>query len=543
MQIHPDLILYNARVLTQDAAKPRAQAVAIHQGNILAVGDNLTILALRDANTRTINCDGKTLLPGLCDAHIHFGEYSLLLTSLPLAKARSRGEMYAMVAERAAITPPGEWIAAQGWNESWWGESIFPSAKELDAVAPNNPVLLYRADMHSAVANSAALRIGGITRETQDPPMGVIDRDSDGNPTGMLKEHASKLVDRHIPSATLAEHVAATRDGIKALHKLGITAVHDNRIGSANSAATDEGVIMLQVYQILRDEGALGLRVNCNIAAHNLDHVVGLGVRSGLGDDNLRIGHIKLFSDGSLGSRTAWMIEPFARQPDESEENYGVIVTETEKVAELTRRALEAGFSMSIHAIGDRANREVLDVFEEATATWGAPRIPHRIEHVQMLHPDDWGRLAALNVSASVQPIHALDDMDTADLLLGERASECYAFKSLLDAGTRLAFGSDAPVADPNPWIGIHAAVVRQRPERADRLAWHGEQRISLEDALRAYTLSAAESAGWQDVIGSITPGKRADLVLASENLEALSSFDQVRAAMTIFNGEVVFEA
>lgn len=540
---YPDLILYNARVLTQNDAQPRAQAVAIRDGRILAVGDNLSILELRGASTHAVNCDGKTLLPGLHDSHIHFGSYSLYLSSLPLAKARSRAEMYAMVAERAAQTKPGAWITGQGWNESWWGESVFPSAAELDIAAPNNPVLLYRADMHSAVANSAALAIGGITRDTQDPPMGVIDRDELGNPTGMLKEHAANLVDVHVPASTVAQRLAASHAGMKALHSLGITAIHDNRIGSAHGTTEDEGQMMWQVYQMLRDEGALKLRVNSNIAAHNLDHAIALGLRSGFGDDNLRIGHIKLFSDGSLGSRTAWMIDPFARQPGESADNYGVIVTETAEVAEITRKALAAGFSMSIHAIGDRANREVLDVYEEATATWGAPRIPHRIEHVQTLHPDDWGRLAAMNVSASVQPIHALDDMDTADLLLGARASECYVFKSLLDAGTRLAFGSDAPVADPNPWIGIHAAVVRQRPERASQPAWHGEQRISLEAALRAYTLSAAESAGWQDAIGSIAPGKRADLVLASDNLESLTAFHDVHAAMTVFNGQIVYEA
>jgi len=535
-QTHPNLILYNARVLTQDAEMPQAQAVAIRGAHIAAVGDDQRIRALAGAETRQIDCVGKTLLPGLCDAHIHFGPYSLYLARLPLARTTSKAEMLAMLAERAATTPAGTWIVAQGWNESKWGESEFPTAQELDsATGLDVPALLYRSDMHCALANSAALALAGITEATQDPPMGVIDRDAQGKPTGVLKEYAMRLVDDYIPEPTPEERVGALRQGMAALHKLGITAIHDQRLGGG------EGGEMLGAFQELRAAGELKLRTNCNISAHYLPEVRTLGLHSGFGDDTLRLGHIKLFSDGSLGSRTAWMLEPFVRQGTDTTDNYGVVVTEPAQIASVVREAVAAGFPISIHAIGDRANREVLDVLEEAASTGAARRVPHRIEHVQMLHADDWARLAALNVTASVQPIHALDDMDTADLLLGERAAEAYAFRSLLDAGTRLAFGSDAPVADPNPWIGIHGAVVRQRPERADTPPWHPEQCIGLEDALYAYTMGAAVAAGWQDAIGSITPGKRADLVLVDRDLTAQTRFADAQAVLTIFDGEVVF--
>lgn len=542
MSVTPDLIFYNVLAVTMDELLPRASAVAVRKHRIVVVGESAELLALAGPDTRRIDGQGATLLPGFCDSHIHFGDWSLNLTMLAIADTTSRAQMLARLAERAAQTPPGGWILARGWNESRWGESTFPTRAELDAATgPDHPALLYRSDMHSAVANSAALAAAGITSTTEDPPQGLVEKNARGEPTGLLKEMATYLVARHIPLPTESERLDAMRLGIRTLHRLGVTAIHDQRYGGS-----EPGSVILGAFQTLKRSGELALRVNCNVSATDLAHAEGLGVRAGFGDDRLRLGHIKFFMDGSLGSRTAWMIDPFARQPGESADNYGVVVTPPDEVAETIRAAAHAGFSVSVHAIGDRANRELLDVFEELAAVLPAPAVPHRIEHVQMIDPDDAARLPRLNLTASVQPVHALDDMDTADLLLGPRADRAYRFRSLLDAGTRLAFGSDAPVADPSPWLGLHAAVVRRRPERQGRAHWFGEQRIPLHDALRAYTLGAAEAAGWQQTIGSISVGKRADLILLDRDLETADAesgeLAQTRVRLTLFNGDIVWE-
>lgn len=545
----PDLIIHNARVVTMDATLSAAQAVAVRRRRIHAIGDDAEMLALAAPHTRLVDAGGATLLPGLADAHIHFADWSLQLRALPLADTRAKAEMLARLAAHAGATPAGDWIVSRGWNESRWGESAFPTAAELDAATgPDRPTLLYRSDMHSAVANSAALRAGGISAATANPENGSLDRDASGAPTGVLRELATFLVARQIPPVTFAQRLDAMRGGMRAMHRLGVTAIHDQRYGGGM-----EGGEALRAFQALRRDGDLRLRVSCNVSAADLDHVAALGVETGLGDDRLRLGHVKLFADGSLGSRTAWMLDPFARSAGDAPgapENTGVVVTPPDVMADIFRRAVAAGFPISIHAIGDRANREVLDVFEELIATGPQVSIPHRIEHVQMLHPDDVPRLARLNLTASVQPVHALDDMDTADLLLGDRAVRAYTFADLLRSGTRLAFGSDAPVADPSPWLGLHAAVARTRADRPGAPPWFGDQRIPLMDALRAYCVGPAEAAGWQRTIGAIALGRRADLVLLDRDLFALDveaiaagALAETQVRMTLFDGEVVWEA
>lgn len=543
---HPDLIIHNAHAHTLDPAIPRAQAVAVRRHRIMAVGNDGGVLSLAGPGTRRVDAGGALLLPGLCDAHIHFGKWAIMQGEIPIADTRSLGELLERVAARAASTPQGDWLIARGWNESRWGTTDFPTAADLDPVTgPDRPTLLWRADMHAAVANSSALRLAGIDAATVDPPAGVIDRDGSGAPTGVLREAATNLVNRHVPPPTPAEFDGLLRAGTAILHRLGVTAIHDQRVW-----AQDDGPRNLAAFQRLRAAGELRLRVACNVAAHDLEHVAALGLRSGFGDDFLRLGHVKLFADGSLGSRTAWMLAPFAKRDPAEPDNVGVVVTPPDEMAAVLRRALELGFPVSIHAIGDRANRVVLDVFEELADGGPVPPAPHRIEHVQTIHPADVGRLARLNITASVQPIHALDDMDTAALLLGERQAHTYAFRALLDAGTRLAFGSDAPVADPNPFLGLHAAVARQRVERMGRGPWHGEQRITLAEAIRAYTLGAAEAAGWQGRIGAIRAGLRADLALLDRDLFAAEARgvtgDEVagtQVRMTVFNGDIVYEA
>ncbi len=540
----PERIFFNGKIYTVNPAQPWAEAVAVAGGRILAVGADAEILAVAGPQTERIDLGGRLTLPGLCDAHIHFYNWSVTRREVVLAGTRSKAEMMARVQERAAVTPAGGWIVGNGWNESRWGETRFPDRHDLDAVTgPDQPAIFWRSDMHGAVANSAALKLAGVTAATPNPDGGVIDKGADGAPTGVLRELAIGLVANHIPEISSAELDSALADGMAELHRLGITALHDQRMKDH-----DDGPKALAAYQRLRRQNKLNLRINCNIAAHDLPHLAGLGLATGFGDDVLRLGHVKVFTDGSMGTRTAWMLTSFEKENPDDPDNLGVSVTPPAQMAAEFRRATELGFPISVHAIGDRANREVLDIFEELAASGLRPPIPHRMEHVQIIDPADLPRLAELGITASVQPIHATDDMDTADHLLGARTAHMYNFRSLLDSGALLALGSDAPVADPNPYLGFHAALVRQRPERAGQPSWHPEERIGLKETIYGYTKGAALAAGWADTIGSIEPGKRADLVvldrdlfdLVQQNFQGREVAD-TQAVMTVFDGEIVY--
>ncbi|NJN81826.1 MAG: amidohydrolase [Caldilineaceae bacterium] len=542
----PDLILMNARIFTVDDEHSWAQAIAIRKHRVVALGNDDEILALAGPDTQRIDAGGRLVLPGLCDAHIHFLDWSLGLNEVQLAGCTSKAEMLAQIAARVDTTPPGVWITGRGWNESRWGEVRFPTADDLDSVAgADHPAIFWRSDMHAAVANRAAMRIAGIDERTPDPPGGLIERDGAGRPNGIFKELAIGLVSRHIDKVDGANLEQALQEGMATLHRLGVTAIHDQRMKDH-----DDGPRALGAYRRLQEVGQLQLRINCNVAAHDLPHLAGLGLRSGFGDDSIRLGHVKVFTDGSLGSRTAWMLEPFVKLSPDEADNRGVWITPPEQMAAEFRRATELGFPISVHAIGDRANRVCLDIFEELADAGLAQPIPHRIEHVQTIHPDDLPRLAGLDITASVQPIHATDDMDSADLLLGPRGAHTYNFRSLIAAGTRLAFGSDAPVANPNPMLGIHAALCRQRVERMKQPSWYADERISLEQAIRAYTIDAARAAGWERSIGSLAVGKRADLIMLDRNLFEVASAgvtgDEIATTevlLTIFDGQIVYES
>jgi predicted amidohydrolase YtcJ len=541
---HPDLILHNARIYTMEPKQPWAEAIAMRAKTIIAIGSNVAIRALAGPHTEQLDLQGHLVLPGICDAHIHLYEWSINLTRPPLATATSKSEMLDQMASYAAARPSDSWIVCQGWNESWWGETEFPTANDLDKVTqPGQPAIAYRSDMHIAIANHAALARAGITSSTPNPPGGLIDRDAAGNPTGVLRELAIGLVTAHITNLSQAELAEIVSNSLPQLHRLGITAIHDQRVKDGN-----EGPQMLAVYNQLHERQALHLRVNCNIAAHDLPPLKALGLRSGFGNDYLRLGHLKVFADGSLGSRTAWMLEPFVPQSATEEVNYGVNVTPPEQMAAEFYEAQQLGFPISVHAIGDRANRVVLDIFEELAPQLPSLPTPHRIEHVQTIASADIPRLAQLNISASVQPIHLTDDRELTDRYWGERSRRTYAFRLLLEAEVRLVFGSDAPVADPNPFLGIHAALIRRRPHDAQS-SWQPQEILSLEEIIRAYTLNAAEAAGWQTTIGSLSPGKRADLIVLDRDLFALAQdpnrVDEIAATevlYTYFDGKIVYQ-
>jgi hypothetical protein len=505
-----DCLLVNGRFYTLDRDAPRAAALAIYGGRIVALGET-DELRQDWGGAEVLDLGGRCVIPGLTDAHVHFRSYALNFQKVDLFDTQSVDEALRRVQARVDETPPGAWVRGHGWLQEAWPGRAFPSAADLDRVAPHNPAFLTHKSGHAAWVNSRALELAGIDASTPDPPGGRLLRDADGAPTGILLEDTAQLVRQHIPQPALDEIETALRAAFERAWRLGLTGIHDC-----------DGRDAFVALQRLHQAGELGLRVHKNIPSDLLDEAIGVGLRSGLGDDWLRVGHVKVFADGALGPRTAWMLEPFEGQPD----NCGLPIHEPGALQELVRRAAENGFACAVHAIGDRANREVLDAMErgargEERGAGGERRLPQRIEHVQVLHADDVPRLAQLGVVASMQPVHATQDKDMADRYWGQRAALSYAWKSLLERGATLAFGSDSPVEDISPFVGLYAAVSRRRPDEAGD-GWYPEQRLTLEEALRAYTLGAAHAAGAAGRLGSLSPGKLADLVVLDRDIFAV---------------------
>jgi predicted amidohydrolase YtcJ len=500
----------------------------------MAVGRNDDILALAGATTQRINAGGRLALPGLTDAHIHFLQYAIRRHQVSLFGVRDFAEVRRRVQTAVSRATPGQWVQGWGWDENLW--PVPPTAAHLDDIAPHNPVVLARMDMHTWWVNSTVLQRANITRHTPDPIESKIERDEAGEPTGLLREwNAIALVERFIPQPDAATLTVWLKAAIAEAHQLGVTAIHDQRVER-------EGQQTFRLLQSLWRRDELNLRVHINIAADYLVEATILGLQPGFGDDRLWLGHVKAFADGTMGSRTALMLEPFEGEPD----NYGLTVTPADELWRLAVQASEAGFSLSIHAIGDRAVREALDVLAERQPADVAAGLllPHRIEHVQLIQPDDVGRLSHSGIVASLQPVHLLTDWPTADRVWGQRARYAYAFRSLLAKGTHLAFGSDAPVAPFNPMLGIYAAVTRQDEQGKPDGGWYPEEQLSVAEAIHGYTKGPAYVAGKQQFQGSITPGKWGDIILLSHDLFTLPAADipQTTVALTIFAGQVVHQ-
>jgi predicted amidohydrolase YtcJ len=528
------MYLYNAKIYTLDPNRPTASALAIQDGRIAAIGREEDIPA--ELKRRPTNLAGRAVLPGLTDAHIHLEHYALGLKKID-CETTTRRECLERVAECARQTPPGEWILGHGWNQNLWPEG-FGTAADLDAVAPNHPVYLTAKSLHAAWANTAALRRANITAGSPDPAGGRFGRDVSGNPDGILFESAMEAVDDAIPATTDEQVAQAIQKAQSVLWRMGLTGVHDFDRRSCFVA-----------LQTLHQRGDLRLRVLKSIPLDDLPHAAALGLRSGFGDDWLRIGGVKMFADGALGPQTAAMLQPYQGDP----QNRGMLLMDAEEIFEHGRQAVENGLPLAVHAIGDRANHEVLDAIsqlrrleEEIRSTSGKPagRLRHRIEHVQVIHTDDAARLAQLGVVASMQPIHATSDMLMADRFWGERAALSYAWKTQLTNGATLAFGSDAPVESPNPFWGLHAAVTRQRTDGSPGLqGWYPEQRLSLEQALHGFTTGAAFVAGWENRLGKLARGYLADLiVMETDPFECLQEeLHTLRPSGTMVGGEWVY--
>jgi len=529
------LALVNGRFHTQDPACPEATAAFMRDGRFQRVGGDAEVRALAGPGTRVIDLGGRLALPGLTDAHFHYYDWALGRRRLLLAGLPSLDRVLGLVAEAARNTAPGGWILGQGWNETVWGGPL-PSRTDLDHVAPEHPVLLWRSDLHLALVNSAALRRAGIGAHTPDPPMGVIDREADGRPSGILRDLAINLATAKVPEPADAEAADAFRDGFACLHRIGLTGVQDQRLMGG-----PEGALTFRVWQALEAEGAIALRVWMNLPGERLDQAIALGLRTGMGGDRLRVGHCKYFADGAQGVHTAWMLEPYADDP-----GTGLPLTPIEAIEDALRRAHDAGLAIAVHAIGDRANHELAMVFQRVLEGRGpAPGAPHRIEHMQLMRPEDLQRVARLGVAASVQPMSVTDDIPMMAPTIGARTHYAHAWRSMLDAGVLLAFGSDCPVSDPNPFRGIHAAVTRRRSDGSPAGGWHPEQRLSVAEAVWGYSMGPAMITGRQADQGSISPGKLADLVVVDRDIFSIDPMEiaEARPALTVFGGSVVHEA
>jgi predicted amidohydrolase YtcJ len=525
-----DLVLYNGSIHTMDVQKPTADALAISGQGILAVGKGNDLLGTLAPQGLALDLQGRTVIPGLIDAHLHFIGYSLRQSMVDVHEVPSLDVALERVAKRIAASEPGAWIRGGGWNCNLWGDGAFPHRHDLDRVTPHNPVALSSKDGHSLWINTPAMELAGITAETPDPSGGHIRRDASGVPTGILQENATGMVYDVIPPPTLQEAIAACKVGMINAHRAGLTGIHDC-----------EGQQALSVFQELYRRGELTLRVLMHVPEESLNAAIALGLRDGFGDEWLRIVGVKAFTDGALGSRSAWMLSPYEDDPT----NLGIPTTTPEALRELVRKANHAGLSVAVHAIGDAANREVLDAIEAARDA-GTSHLCNRIEHVQLLHSDDLPRLAQLGVIASMQPIHATSDMDIADRHWGARAATGYAWRSLLDTGVRLAFGSDAPVESISPLLGIHATVTRRRPDGAPGPeGWYPEQRLTVAEAVYAYTMGAAYASAEQKIKGSLTPTKLADLVILDRDITQIDPMDILNTQVlgTMVGGEFVYRS
>jgi len=535
----PELILVNGNFRTMDPACSQVRALALKSGRIMAMGSNDVMEAMAGNKTEIVDVEGRLGLPGMIDSHFHFYDWAMGRHQLELSQVGSLDELTMLVAQAAEEKAPGSWILGQGWNESDWQEHKMPDRNILDRVAPQHPVALWRCDLHLVSVNSIALQLAGIEAGTPDPPDGVIEKDASGRPTGVLRELAPNLIKTVIPEPGSGELRSAMCGGMAHLHTLGLTGIHDMRLMGGL-----EGAAALRAWQHLNESGELKLRCWVSIPGERLDEAVSLGLRSNLGDDRLRIGHVKYFADGGMGARTAWMIEPYL------DAEMGMPLAPMDRLQKAVFKADHAGLAVVIHAIGDRANREIISIFEaladrrrNSHDTGIPPQVPHRIEHTQMIRPEEIRRLAKLRMAACVQPHNMILDINMIDECVGERGRFTYAYQQMMAAGIPVLFSSDAPVCDPSPLVGIHAAVTRQRRDGTPAGGWYPSQRVSVEQAVAAYTTVPAAFYKRTQDLGTLTPGKKADIILLDQDIFRVDpmAIADTRVDMTVFDGEIVF--
>jgi predicted amidohydrolase YtcJ len=527
------LVLVNGRIWTVNDAQPRAEAVACLGSRIVGVGSNDEIRKWVGPRTEVIDLGGKLVLPGFNDAHVHFFSGGENLAGVQLRNAKSEDEFRNRIAEFAARQPTGRWITGGGWDHENWTPARLPTRQLIDAASAGHPVFVNRLDGHMALANSQALQLAGITRETPDPPGGTIVRDATGEPTGVLKDAAMGRVYRVIPEPSEDQIAEAVRAAMRYAAENGVTSVQDM------SAAPE----VLRVYEALLARGELTVRISGHQPLASWQRLAAVGLRADFGGEKLHIGGLKGFADGSLGSTTALLFEPYLDAPNTS----GLANSEMIPESKMQRHILDAdraGLQVAVHAIGDKANHMVLDMYEEAGRQNGARDRRFRIEHAQHLRMDDIPRFGTLHVIASMQPYHCIDDGRWAEKRIGpERAKTTYAFRALLDSGAVLAFGSDWDVAPMVPLMGIYAAATRRTLDGKHPDGWVPEQKITVAEAIRAYTMGSAYASFDEKIKGSIEPGKVADMVVVSNDILTIppADIDKTRVETTVFDGKVIY--
>jgi predicted amidohydrolase YtcJ len=529
-----DLIIINATIHTMDQGRPLAEAVAVSGNRIIAVGTTKEIRKLAGANTRVIDAKGQLVLPGFNDAHVHFMSGGFQLSSVDLRDASSQQEFAERIRAFADRLPPGRWITGGDWDHERWPDAKLPAKELIDRFTPNTPVFVNRLDGHMALANSLALKLANVTRQTLDPPGGVIVRDpKTGEPTGVLKDAAQSFVWKVFPTPSFEEKLAAARAATNHAASVGVTSVQDM------SAGADVGV-----YQALLDRGELKNRIYAVWPLPRWERLAQTGVRAHFGSAMLRTGGLKGFADGSLGSTTALFYAPYEDAPNTSGIPSDEMFPEG-VMLDRVRGADRAGLQVIIHAIGDRANDIILSIYEQVENENGDRDRRFRIEHAQHLRAQDIPRFARDHVIASMQPYHAIDDGRWAEKRIGhERAKTTYAFRSLLDSGAMLAFGTDWTVAPLDPMLSIYAAVTRRTLDGKHPNGWIPEQKISVEEAVRAYTVGSAFAEFQEKEKGTIVPGMLADLAILSRDIFKIDpkEIEKAKVVTTIMDGRVVYE-
>ena len=530
-----DLIIRSAKIWTVDKTHPTAQAVAVLDGRIVAVGSNDEIEAWRGPRTRVVDASGKLLLPGFNDSHVHFVDGGLSLDSVQLNDAASAAEFARRIGEQAKKTPRGEWVTSGDWDETKWTPAAMPTKDLIDPLTPDTPVFVSRYDGHMALANSVTLRLAGITAQTPDPPGGVIVHDAQGNPTGALKDAAMDYVYKIAPPLSHDARTRAVKRALAHAASLGVTSVQHMNPEYADIA----------VYSELLERGELTARIYAAPLIPGVDDQVKIGIRHAFGGPFLRIGALKAYADGSLGSSTAYFFDPFSNQPN----NHGLLSDEMHPVSLMQDRMMRAdaaGLQICTHAIGDQGISIILDLYSEIVKAHGERDRRFRIEHAQHMAAKDFDRFAQLHVIASVQPYHAIDDGRWAEERIGhDRASRTYAFRTFLNHGVRLAFGTDWNVAPLNPMLGLYAAVTRATLDGKNPNGWFPEQKLTVAEAVEAYTMGSAYAEFQENDKGSITPGKLADMVLLSDDIFSIDpvKIRDVKVLSTWVGGKIVWDA
>ena len=534
-----DLVFRNGNIYTANDARPKAEAVAVKGDRIVFVGSNRDAQQYVGAKTRVIDLGGKTMLPGMTDAHHHLSGVGFREITLNLEGITSLEAFLAKVKERVDQKQPGEWVTGRGWIETFWTPPVFPTRWDLDKIAPNNPVFLDRADGHGAVANSAALKIAGVDKNTPSPFGGEISKDKQsGEPNGMMLDAAQDLIQRHIPGTTAAEAERAIVLGVKRDIELGWTQVQDPGGSFAE----------VEMFKKLHDEGKIKLRIYKALSApgREAEQLMRDGPIIGADDYHLTVRTLKLYADGSLGSRSAALLQPYSDKPDTS----GFLTIKEEDLQPLLQEALRKGIQIQTHAIGDRGNRFILDQYEKAMnavpkADWKIKEPRWRIEHSQIVNPVDIPRFAKLGIIPSMQPSHAIGDLHFAPSRLGiARLAGAYAWQSFIKSGSIVPGGSDAPVERGEPMIEFYAAVARKDMKGFSGEGWHPEEAVSREQALKMFTVWPAYAAFEEKLRGSIEVGKLADFTILSADIMKIPEMEilKQRCLMTVIGGEIVYE-